>query len=88
MGSFKFFVRLVGIPSNKNLKTLVSLESYFSSLGFGLGALLGIELSGPVSGGHLNPAVSAGLVAARKCPVLRGIFFIVAQCLGAIGKDS
>ena len=58
-----------------------------SSLGFGLGALIGIELSGSVSGGHLNPAVSVGLVVARRCPVLRGIVFVVGQCLGALGKE-
>ncbi len=58
------------------------------SLGFGLGALIGIEMSGPVSGGHLNPAVSAGLVVSRRFPVFRAFVYVLGQCIGAISKAS
>ncbi|CAL0303063.1 unnamed protein product [Lupinus luteus] len=37
-----------------------------------------------ISGGHINPAVTFGLLLARKVSLIRAIFYIVAQCLGAI----
>ncbi|XP_047316515.1 aquaporin PIP2-1-like [Impatiens glandulifera] len=37
-----------------------------------------------ISGGHINPAVTFGLFLARKVSLVRAIFYIVAQCLGAI----
>ncbi|CAN8252634.1 unnamed protein product [Cochlearia groenlandica] len=37
-----------------------------------------------ISGGHINPAVTVGLFLARKMSVFRTVFYIVAQCLGAI----
>jgi len=37
-----------------------------------------------VSGGHINPAVSFGMLAARKISFCRAILYTVAQCAGAI----
>nr|ADE76283.1 unknown [Picea sitchensis] len=37
-----------------------------------------------VSGGHINPAVTFGLFVARKMTLNRAVFYIVAQCLGAV----
>eukprot|EP00262_Sarcandra_glabra_P005911 TRINITY_DN1784_c0_g1_i2.p1 TRINITY_DN1784_c0_g1~~TRINITY_DN1784_c0_g1_i2.p1 ORF type:complete len:243 (-),score=22.83 TRINITY_DN1784_c0_g1_i2:234-962(-) len=37
-----------------------------------------------ISGGHINPAVTFGLFLARKVSLLRALFYMVAQCLGAI----
>ncbi|CAN6475390.1 unnamed protein product [Victoria cruziana] len=37
-----------------------------------------------ISGGHINPAVTFGLLLARKVSLIRAILYIVAQCLGAI----
>lgn len=38
----------------------------------------------PVSGGHINPAVSFGLMLVRKITVCRAVFYVAAQCGGAI----
>ncbi|KAG0486674.1 hypothetical protein HPP92_008769 [Vanilla planifolia] len=37
-----------------------------------------------ISGGHINPAVTFGLFLARKVSLVRALFYMVAQCLGAI----
>ncbi|KAL5229720.1 hypothetical protein ABZP36_028496 [Zizania latifolia] len=37
-----------------------------------------------ISGGHINPAVTFGLMLTRKMTVLRGVLYMAAQCLGAI----
>lgn len=39
---------------------------------------------GPISGGHFNPAVTIGLLSARKIDLINAIGYIFAQCLGAI----
>lgn len=35
-------------------------------------------------GGHINPAVTFGLLLARKLSLTRAVFYMVMQCLGAI----
>ncbi|KAK8546189.1 hypothetical protein V6N12_026986 [Hibiscus sabdariffa] len=37
-----------------------------------------------ISGGHINPAVTFGLLLTRKVSLIRAIAYMVAQCLGAI----
>ncbi|XP_064949670.1 probable aquaporin PIP2-6 [Musa acuminata AAA Group] len=37
-----------------------------------------------ISGGHINPAVTFGLLLGRKVSVLRAVSYMVAQCAGAI----
>ncbi|KAL2459985.1 putative aquaporin PIP2-8 [Abeliophyllum distichum] len=37
-----------------------------------------------ISGGHINPAVTFGLLLARKVSLIRAVAYMVAQCLGAI----
>src|SRR5947207_1983120 len=51
---------------------------------FGLTVLTMAFAIGHVSGCHLNPAVSAGLVVAKRFPASELLPYIVAQVLGAI----
>ncbi|KAL7115766.1 hypothetical protein ACP275_04G201700 [Erythranthe tilingii] len=37
-----------------------------------------------ISGGHINPAVTFGLLLGRKVSLIRAVLYMVAQCLGAI----
>lgn len=51
---------------------------------FGLTVWLLIELFGPISGAHLNPAVSLGLAISGQLPWRLWPGYVSAQCLGAI----
>src|SRR5690349_10485218 len=54
------------------------------ALGFGLTVLTMAYAIGHVSGCHLNPAVSVGLVAGKRFPASELIPYVIAQVLGAI----
>jgi aquaporin Z len=54
------------------------------SLAFGLTVLTMAYAIGPISGCHLNPAVSVGLWAAGRFPADKLLGYIVAQVFGAI----
>ena len=54
------------------------------SLAFGLTVLTMAYAIGHISGCHLNPAVSVGLVAGKRFPASELLPYIVAQVLGAI----
>lgn len=54
------------------------------SLAFGLTVLTGAYAFGHISGGHFNPAVTAGLVAGGRHPASEFAPYVVAQVLGAI----
>src|SRR5438445_5405883 len=53
------------------------------ALAFGLTVLTMAYAIGHISGCHLNPAVSAGLVAGRRFPVSELLPYILAQVFGA-----
>lgn len=55
-----------------------------AALAFGLGGALGIYISGPLSGGNLNPAVSFGLLVARQISFIRCMLYILFQIIGAL----
>ena len=52
------------------------------SLAWGLAVMMGVLVAGPVSGAHLNPAVSLGLAIAGKFAWNLVPGYIVAQMLG------
>ncbi|MCB1539375.1 MAG: aquaporin Z [Rhodoblastus sp.] len=54
------------------------------SLAFGLTVLTGAYAFGPISGGHFNPAVSAGLAAAGRFSWGEFVPYAIAQVLGAV----
>jgi aquaporin Z len=53
--------------------------------GFGFGLALAITAFGHISGGHFNPAVSAGLAVAGKFPSREVIPYWIAQLVGGFG---
>jgi aquaporin Z len=58
------------------------------SLAFGLTVLTMAYAIGPISGCHLNPAVSVGLWAGGRFPAGKLLPYIVAQVLGAIAAGG
>lgn len=53
------------------------------SLAFGLSVIAAMYTFGPISGGHFNPAVTAGLAAAGRFPLRDVPFFVISQVVGA-----
>jgi glycerol uptake facilitator protein len=52
------------------------------ALGWGLAVMMGVLVAGPISGAHLNPAVSVGLAIAGKFEWSLVLGYIIAQMLG------
>ncbi|MEE6464147.1 hypothetical protein FKM82_006196 [Ascaphus truei] len=54
------------------------------SLCFGLSIATLVQCFGHISGAHINPAVTVAMVCTRKISLAKALFYIIAQCLGAI----
>ena len=54
------------------------------ALAFGLALLAMVYVIGPISGCHINPAVTLGLLVGGKESALRSVAFIIAQFIGGI----
>jgi len=53
------------------------------SVGYGLALMIGITISGGVSGGHLNPAVTLAMAAIKNIKLLQIPVYMAGQYLGA-----
>lgn len=63
-------------------------DGLFKALAFGLGVFMAITIVGHVSGGHVNPAVTLGMLAAGRISVLRSVLYILFQCIGSIAGTA
>lgn len=62
----------------------LSVTAPFTPVAVGLVLLVFVYVIGGISGCHLNPAITVGLVSSRQFPVVEGGLFIVAQIVGAL----
>jgi len=54
------------------------------AIGHGLAIACLASATAAVSGGHLNPAVTLGLLVAKKIDITNAIGYVIAQCVGGI----
>lgn len=54
------------------------------ALAHGLAIAVMVAATASISGGHINPAVTIGLLSVGKIDFKNALFYIVSQCLGAI----
>ncbi len=54
------------------------------SLAFGLSVVVMVYTIGPISGCHINPAISIGMLVAGKLSLKDTLGYIIFQCIGAI----
>ena len=81
VGTFLFFfLGFSGIAASVGI--VGSISPLGIAFGFGLGLALAITAFGHISGGHFNPAVTAGLTIAGKHPSHEVIQYWVAQLIG------
>ena len=81
---------LVGIGSMAIVSTLATSGPVLAivPLGFGLALLAAIAVTGHISGGHYNPAVTLGAFIDRRIDVTSAIGYVVAQVIGAIAASA
>lgn len=53
------------------------------ALAYGSATAVALFAFGPTSGGHFNPAVTAGMIVARRIDAVTGVFYVISQLLGA-----
>ncbi|GAB4844497.1 Aquaporin PIP1-2 [Ancistrocladus abbreviatus] len=86
MATFLFLyitvLTVMGVQRSPNKCATVGIQGIAWAFGGMIFAL--VYCTAGISGGHINPAVTFGLLLARKLSLTRAIFYIMMQCLGAI----
>ena len=71
-------------PGSASIGFLGGLGDWIAiALVFGLTVMVCIYVFGKISGAHLNPAVTIGLVVTKNIDLVDSLYYIVAQCIGA-----
>jgi len=85
IGTFLLILLGNGVVANVVLKDTKGHDGGWIviSLGWGLGVFVGVSVAGPVSGAHINPAVTLGLAVAGKFAWSQVVPYILAQMAGA-----
>ncbi|NP_001290534.1 probable aquaporin PIP1-2 [Elaeis guineensis] len=86
MATFLFLyisiLTVVGVAKAPSKCSTVGIQGIAWAFGGMIFAL--VYCTAGISGGHINPAVTFGLLLARKLSLIRAVFYMVMQCLGAI----
>jgi len=75
-----------GVNANVSLKNTLGHNGgwLLVNFGWGLAVFCGVIVAGPVSGAHLNPAVTIGLAITGQFPWAEVGPYILAQCIGGV----
>ena len=86
LGSMLLILLGCGVCANVNLKDTLGNNGGWLLINFawGLAVFCGVIVAGPVSGAHLNPAVTVGLAIAGEFDWVHVGPYIIAQCIGGI----
>ncbi|KAF1534230.1 Aquaporin-1, partial [Eudyptes schlegeli] len=71
-------------PVVGNKTSTRSQDNVKVSLAFGLSIATMAQSVGHISGAHLNPAVTLGLLLSCQISIFKALMYIIAQCLGAV----
>ncbi|XP_031502754.1 probable aquaporin PIP1-2 [Nymphaea colorata] len=86
MATFLFLyitiLTVMGVNGSKGVCSSVGIQGIAWAFGGMIFAL--VYCTAGVSGGHINPAVTFGLLLARKLSLTRALFYMFMQCAGAI----
>jgi glycerol uptake facilitator protein len=79
-----------GVNANVSLKGTYGNNAGWLTIafGWGLAVFIGVFVAGPVSGAHINPAVTIGFAVAEKTPWEQVPIYITAQMLGAFAGSG
>ena len=82
LGCLLFLLAVTLVALKWNTEVDVSANNIEIGIGIGLSITSLATAFGHVSGGHLNPAVSFGMILLGRVSILRGIVYIIAQLVG------
>ncbi|XP_035227311.1 aquaporin-9-like [Stegodyphus dumicola] len=83
LGTFILVVCGNGVMATLTLAHLGSHSVLLSSLGWGLALMIAVAISGGISGGHVNPAVTLAMATVKKCPWKLVLPYITVQYLAS-----
>lgn len=58
------------------------------ALSFGFAIFVLVQALGHVSGAHLNPAVTCAMMSVGNTTIVKGLLYIIAQCVGSLAGSS
>jgi len=79
-----FFLCFIGIGAICAFAAGAPVGLLGIAVAHGLALAIGVTVTGPISGGHLNPAVTAAFVATGRMLPTTGLKYVGSQCLGAV----
>ncbi|XP_065053812.1 aquaporin-1-like isoform X3 [Rhopilema esculentum] len=85
-----FLLNIIMVACGSGVGTQQSFSASTVSIGIGIALSISTlaQAIGHVSGGHINPAVTAGMMAIRKISPIKGFLYIIAQLLGAVAGSG
>lgn len=85
IGTFFFIFISLATVNQTALSAMIGkyeISQWNIAVGFTIGLSVGVYISGPISGGHLNPAISFTMCLFDDLPFREMIYYILAQMIG------